>query len=237
MLTVQKQTNQATIRVLSRVSQALKMRGLKRPSTFMLNQSTTKESEMSDKLPVVQAIHQRSDMVTAVQAFHEIVNKVISQAIRNGTHSNERVLLLLTETDSNSGYGYDENDSSYPHSTDGQLIMPFGKNELGQRQFLISFNPASSDDKSHPDPSVPPGWDWKIYSPQEVEQSELEQTEQPQIVILLTRPRQMELDSLANSGKGEISGFSLVKMPDLEKFEQFAIVVDQSVFTVQIRTT
>lgn len=192
---------------------------------------------MSDTLPVVQAIHQRSDIATAVQAFHEIVNKVISQAIKNGTHSDKRVLLLLTETDPHSGYGYDENDISSPHSTDGQLIMPFGKNEQGQRQFLISFDPSLNNDKTHPDPSVPPGWDWEIYKPQQTEPSELEQAEQPQIVILLTRVKQTESNLLADSAKGEIAGFSLVKMPDLEKFEQFAIIVDQSVFTVRIRTT
>lgn len=191
---------------------------------------------MSDTLPVIQTIHQRSDMVTAVQAFHETVNKVISQAIKKGTHSNERVLLLLTETDPKSGYGYDENNTSYPHSTDGRLIMPFGNNEQGQKQFLISFDSSSCDDKTHPDPSVPSGWDWEIYNPQEVEQPEPEQTEQPQIVILLTKAKQAESNSLADSGKGEIAGFSLVKMPDLEKFEQFAIIVDQSVFTVQVRT-
>jgi len=192
---------------------------------------------MSDKSTVVQALHERSDILTTIQAFHEIVNKVISQAIDNGIHDRDRVLLLLTETDSNFGYGYDENDISYPHSTDGQLIMPFGKNEQGQRQYLISFDPASCDDQSHPDPSVPPGWDWEIYEPRQAEQPEPEQTEQPQIVILLTRAKQMELESLADSGKREIAGFTLVKMPDLEKFEQFAIVVDQSMFTVQIRTT
>lgn len=192
---------------------------------------------MSDTLPVVQPFHQRSDIVTAVQTFQRIVNSAISQAIKNGTHSNERVLLLLTETDSNSGYGYDENDSSYPHSTDGQLIMPFGKNEQGQRQFLISFDPVSCDDKSHPNPSVPPGWDWELYEPQQAEQLEPEQSEQPQIVILLTREKQTELNSLADSGKGKIAGFSLVKMPDVKEFEQFAIIVDQSVFTIQVRTT
>lgn len=192
--------------------------------------------QKSNTPTVVQAIHQRSDIATAVQAFHEIVSKVIGKAIKDGTHSNERVLLLLTETDPNSGYGYAENDSSYPHSTDGQLIMPFGKNEQGQRQFLISFDPASCDDKSHPDPSVPPGWDWEIYAPQQAEQPEPEEAEQPQIVILLTRAKRTELDSLSNSGKGEITGFTLVKMPDVKEFEQFAIIVDQSVFTIQVRT-
>lgn len=145
----------------------------------MSNQPTTRENEMSDTLPVVQPLHKRSDILASIQAFHTIVNKVIAQAANKGFHSNDRVLLLLTETEPNSGYGYDENDSSYPHSTDGQLIMPFGKNEQGRRQFLISFDPASCDDKSHPDPSVPPGWDWEIYNRQEIEQPE--QAEQPQI--------------------------------------------------------
>ena|SRR4028118_1151432 len=192
---------------------------------------------MSDRPTVVQAFHERADIVEAVQAFHEIVNRVIAKAINSGIHSDDRVLLILTETDPSSGYGYDGNDSSHPHSADGRLIMPFGKNEKGQRQFLISFDPTGCDDKTHLDPSVPSGWEWAIYNPQQAEQSEPEQTEQPQIVILLTRPKQAELNSLTDSGKGEISGFSLVKMPDLEKFEQFAIIVDQSVFTVQIRTT
>jgi hypothetical protein len=191
---------------------------------------------MLDKPTVVQAFHERADIVQAVQAFNEIVSKVIAKAINNGIHSDDRVLLLLTETDPASGYGYDGNDISHPHSTDGRLIMPFGRNEKGQRQFLVSFDPTGCDDKTHPDPSVPSGWDWKIYEPQQAEQPEPEQVEQPQIVIFLTREKQSELNSLADTGKGEITGFSLVKMPDLEKFEQFAIVVDQSVFSVQIRT-
>jgi hypothetical protein len=192
---------------------------------------------MLDKPTVVQAFHEKADIVQTVQAFHEIVNRVIAKAINSGIHSDDRVLLLLTETDPASGYGYDGNDRSHPHSTDGRLIMPFGRNEKGQRQFLVSFDPTGCDDRTHPDPSVPPSWDWKIYEPQQAEQSEPEQVEQPGIVILLTRPKSTELNSLADTGKGQIAGFSLVKMPDLEKFEQFAIVIDQSIFTVQIRTT
>jgi hypothetical protein len=192
---------------------------------------------MSNKPIVIQAFNNRSDIVQAVQAFHEIVKRVIAKAVNSGIHSDDRILLLLTETDSNSGYGYDENDSSLPHSTDGQLIMPFGKNEKGQRQFLVSFDTTGGEDKTHPDPGVPSGWEWAIYNPQQTERPKPEQTEQPQLVILLTRPKQVELNSLTDSGKGEITGFNLVKMPDLEKFEQFAIVVDQSVFTVQILTT
>jgi hypothetical protein len=185
---------------------------------------------MSDRPTVIQTFHKRADIVQAVQAFNEIVNKVIAKAINSGIHSDDRVLLILTETDPDSGYGYDGNDASHPHSTDGRLIMPFGKNEEGQRQFLVSF-------KFHPDPSIPPSWNWEPYESQQTEQSEPEQVEQPQVVILLTRPKQAELNLLADTGEGEIARFTLVKMPDLEKFEQFAIVVDQSVFTVQIRTT
>lgn len=192
---------------------------------------------MSDTLPVVQAIHQRSDIVTAVQAFHEIVSKVISQAIDSGTHSSDRVLLLLTETDLSSGYGFGGTDKPFSHSFYGQLIMPFGKNELGQKQFLISFDPSSCDGKISSDPNVPPGWDWEIYEFQQAEDPEPEQVEQPHIIIVLTRAKRTELDSLADSGKGDITGFNMVKMPDLEKLEQFAIIVDQSVFTVQICTT
>lgn len=138
----------------------------------------------SDTPTVVQAIHQRSDTVAAVQAFRETVNKVVSKAIQDGTHNSDRVLLILTETDPNSGYGYEKNDSSYPHSNDGRLIMPFGKNEQGQRQFLISFDPRSCGDRTHPDPSVSPGWDWAIYESEQIKQPELEQAE-PQIMIAL----------------------------------------------------
>ena len=83
---------------------------------------------MLDKPTVVQAFQERADIVQAVQAFHEIVNKVIAKAFNSGIHSNDRVLLLLTEADPASGYGYDGSDSSYPHSADERLIMPFGKN-------------------------------------------------------------------------------------------------------------
>jgi hypothetical protein len=192
---------------------------------------------MLDKPTVVQAFHKRSDIIQAVQAFNEIVSKVIAKAINSGIHSDDRILLILTETDPNSGYGYNRNDSSHPHSADGRLIMPFGTNEQGQWQYLISFDPSSCDDKTHPDPSVPPGWEWKIYEPKKVEQPEPEQVEQPQLVILLTKPKSTELNPLADTGKAEISGFNLVKMPDLENFEQFAVIVDQSVFTIEIRTT
>ncbi len=176
------------------------------------------------------------DTLTASQTFNKAISQAISQAIKNGTHSSDRVLLLLTELVFNSGYGYDEGDISYPHTTDGRLITAVGTNEKGQYQYLISFDPSSCDDKTHPDPSVPPGWDWEIYKTQQVEQPEPEQAEQPQIIIVLTRTKRAELDSLADTGKGEITGFSLVKMPDLENFEQFAIIVDQSMFTVQVRT-
>lgn len=173
-----------------------------------------------------------------LKTFHTIVNEAIARAVAKGIHNNERVLLLLTETKPFSGYGYDALYESEPHTTDGKLILPFGKNEQGQRQYLISFDPSSCDDKTHPDPNVPVGWDWEIYKPLQAKQPELEQAKMPQIIIVLTRPKQTELDSLAaDSGKGDTTGFSLVKMPDLEKFEQFAIIVDPSVFTVQVRTT
>lgn len=138
---------------------------------------------MLDKLTVVQAFHERVDIVQAVQAFHEIVNRVIAKAINSGIHSDDRVLLLLTETDPASGYWYDGNNSSHPHSSDGRLIMPFGKNEKGQRQFLVSFDPTGCDDKNYPDLSFQPGWDWEIYKPQQAEQPEVEQPEleQPEL--------------------------------------------------------
>lgn len=139
---------------------------------------------MSDKLTIVQAFHERADIVQAVQAFNEIVNRVIAKAINSEIHSDDRVLLILTETDPDSGYGYDENDSSYPHSADGRLIMPFGKNEKGQKQFLVSFDPTGCDDKTHPDPSVPPGWDWEVYKLQQAEQVEMEQAEPEQTDLL-----------------------------------------------------
>ena len=115
--------------------------------------------------------------------------------------------------------------------------MPFGTNEQGQGQYLISFDPSSCDDKTHPDPSVPAGWDWEIYKPQQGKQPKPEQADQPHIMIVLTRPKRTELTSESNSGEGEITWFSLVKMPDLEKFEQLAIIIDQSVLTVQVRNT
>lgn len=173
-----------------------------------------------------------SNTLTAAQAFHEIVDKVISQAIKNGTHSSDRVLLLLTETDPNSGYGYDETNISFPHSTDGNLIMPFGKNEAGQRQFLISFDPGDSDDQTHPDPSVPAGWDWKIFNQPETE-PESEQKKINPIILVLTRRKQEDGTERVEPGKpGEIQGFTLAKMPDIENHEQFVIMVDPTVFTV-----
>lgn len=74
-----------------------------------------------------------------------------------------RVLLLLTETDPNSGYGFKDTDKSQPFTTDARLVMAIGQNETGQNQYLVSFDPSDSDDPTHPDPGVPPGWDWKSY--------------------------------------------------------------------------
>lgn len=178
-----------------------------------------------------------SNTLTAVETFHEVVNKVISQAIKNGTHSSDQVLLLLTQTDSNSGYGYDEDDISYPHTTDRQLIMPFGTNEQGQDQYLISFDPISCDDPTHPDPSVPAGWDWKSFNQPETEPESKQKKINP-IILVLTRRKQEDGTERVEPGKpGEIQGFTLAKMPDIENHEQFVIMVDPTVFTVQIQSS
>lgn len=183
---------------------------------------------------------------TSFKHFHDIVNRVIAKAIAEGTHSTNRVLLLLTETDPESGYGYDERDISYPHSVDGQLIMPFGKNEARQRQFLISFDPADSDDIAHPDPSVPAGWDWEIFKQPK---AEVEPKPEPQeaeptrpIVLILTdlskptetNQKQYSKEKPRDLNQDPLMGFDMAAIGTAGCHQQYAILIDPTRFNVQI---
>jgi hypothetical protein len=89
----------------------------------------------------------------------------LEKTMNPNTTKNEtgRVLLLLTETEPNSGYGFADTDI-LPFTTDGQFLSELGENERGHPTFLISFDVTDSDDPNHPDPGTPPGWNWSTYS-------------------------------------------------------------------------
>lgn len=177
---------------------------------------------------------------TQVPRLHDIFSKVIADAVSAGLHNRDRVLLLLTETDPNSAYGYDDECVSYPHSTDGRMIMPFGTNEKGQKQFLISFDPSGCDDKSHPDPSVPEGWDWEIFSQQKSKQETSESV--TPILLILTSLTSVDPDNTSNYSrenprdlhKDPLAGFEMAAIGMAGGHQQYAIMIDPRLFNVQI---
>jgi hypothetical protein len=184
---------------------------------------------------------------TVLKHFHAVVNKVIAKAIAEGKHGTDRVLLILTETDPNSGYGYEEKDISFPHSVDGLLIMPFGKNEDGQRQFLISLDPGDSDDKTHPDPSVPAGWDWEIFTGQKAtfapEPEPQEANPVTPILLILTElskatesETKYSKDNPRDLHKNPLQGFDMAAIGKAGNHNQYAIMIDPRLFNVQIGT-
>lgn len=175
------------------------------------------------------------------QSLNAVVSAAINEAKLKGDHDDERVLLLLTEIDPNSGYGYEPCHISEPHTVDARLLFPMGFNEKGQRQFLISFDPTNSDDKSHPCLGVPAGWDWQIYGEEETAEPKQEDSDSRiAIVIVLTRLAELPTQTVNKDSPTEITGFTLVKMPQIahlgREIEQYAIMIDQEQFSVQIRT-
>lgn len=187
-------------------------------------------------------VNKAIDNVKKKGNFGSIVNAAIQETKKEGNHTDDRVLILLTETDPHSGYGYEYYHESQPHTTDARLLFPMGTNEKGQNQFLLSFDPTDNDDPTHPDPGVPAGWDWKIYGE---EQTEPESGNQPEpetvaIIIVLTRLPQLPTQTVNKNEPTEITGFTLSKMPPIPgretEIEQYAIMIDQNQFSVQIRT-
>lgn len=197
-------------------------------------------------------VNKAIDNVKKKGNFGSIVNAAIQETKKEGNHTDDRVLILLTETNPHSGYGYEYYHESQPHTTDARLLFPMGTNEKGQNQFLVSFDPTDNDDPTHPDPGVPAGWDWKIYGEEtetetEPEQAEAEsearpEQEAPAIVIVLTRLPQLPTQMVSKKDEPtEITGFTLVKMPQIPgiatEIEQYAIMIDQHQFSVQLRTS
>lgn len=174
-----------------------------------------------------------------LQTFEE----ALKLASKKNLSESDRVLLLLTETVTPH---FEEEQPFYTYTDiDGRLVFPLGKNEQGQRQFLISINPRFAHYPHHPETEVMKGWHWTLYgevNPQPTEQEEKDKS-QP-IVIVLTALEPAE----GNGGKGErkamisqkvnpldpLPGFSLASLGVFEGHRQYVIVIQSDKFRVQL---
>lgn len=163
-------------------------------------------------------------------SLENAIQSAISEARTLVQNGGDRVLLLLTEEYPQKNYGFNAG-QILPHNTNGRLVFPLGINDKQQRQYLISFDPRTTDDPSHPDPGVPVGWNWSLYG----------EIKPPKMLIILTElskdpapsnialtPQQRDLE------KEPLAGFQMFQMSAVQGHKQYAVMIDPLLFNVQI---
>lgn len=170
--------------------------------------------------------------------FDAIINPIIQRILRSGiTTGAEEILVLLTETEPKAGFWYDDFEANFAYESEARTVTPFGSTKLGQRQYLIKFDLSKTYDESPKYSAIPTGWTWRVYG--EMKPRSLEP-----IVIVLKKLAKSDLSSTSEKplGTGEIEGFAMLKLPErlvfpnTLMFDEYAIMIDPAVFTVQIKS-
>ena len=170
--------------------------------------------------------------------FDAIINSIVQRILRSGTTTGaEEILVLLTKTEPKTGLWHDDFEANFAYESEARTVTPFGSTKLGQRQYLIKFDLSKACDESPKYSAIPTGWTWRVYGERKPRNLE-------PIVIILKKLEKSGLSSTSKKslGTGEIEGFSMVKLPeklvfpDTIVFDEYAIMIDPAVFTVQIKS-